>query len=96
MASSSGKCDTTTTNAERDPQQTPLAAVASIQPLSYSITMDMDATIRDDPPTTPSTKSQTRTVEDHRSSNSASASRCVACSTLSRVAASSRRPASQA
>jgi hypothetical protein len=43
----------------------------------------------------PSTKSRTRTIEDHRASSFAFASRYVASSALSCPAASSRRSASQ-
>jgi hypothetical protein len=51
---------------------------------------DMDATIKDDPLTSPSTKSRTRATEDRRSSNFGSTSCRVASSPLSRAAASSR------
>jgi hypothetical protein len=89
-ASGSGKCDTTATNAERDPQRTLLAVAASIRPLSHSTTADMDVASEDDPLTSPSTKSLTRAAEDRRASNSASASHCTASSSLSFPAASSR------
>jgi hypothetical protein len=94
-ACSSRKCDTVATNAVQDPQQTPLADVASIWVLSSSTTVDKDVARKDDPLAPLSTKSQTRAAEDRRASNSASASRRAANSALSYSVASFGRSASQ-
>jgi hypothetical protein len=47
MVSNCGKCYWVATNADQVPQQTPLVAVASKQPLNSSIAMDRDAAIED-------------------------------------------------
>jgi hypothetical protein len=78
------------------PQQTPLVAAVSTQPSSSSAAMDND-TAKEDGPLAPSnTKSQTRAVEVHRASSSASASHCAACSAQSQPTVSSSRSASWA
>jgi hypothetical protein len=56
------------TNAEWDPQRTPLAAVASIRPLSSSTAMDIDAASEDGPLALSSTMSQTRGAKVNRAS----------------------------
>jgi hypothetical protein len=94
--SSSGKCDTVATNAERDPQQTPLAAAVSIRPSSSSATAGMGIAWADDPSVLPSTKPRTRAVENYRASNFASTSCRASSSTLWHPTAFSKWSASQA
>jgi hypothetical protein len=84
------KCDTTATNTERDPQQTPLASMTSIQPSNNSTAMDTDAAREDDTSVLFSTKCRTRATEVYIASSSASVSRCAAGSTLSYPTALSR------
>jgi hypothetical protein len=86
----SRKCDTAATNVELEPQWTPLAAAASIRPLSSSAATDIDVAREDGPSALPSTKPQTQAVEVRRASSAASTSHHVASSTLSCPAASSR------
>jgi hypothetical protein len=90
---SSGKCDTTATNAERDPQQTLLAALASIRPLSNPAAADIDAEREDGPSVLSSSKSRTHVAEVCKASSFTSASHQAANSTLSYVMAWSRRSA---
>jgi hypothetical protein len=52
-----GKCDVAATNAEHDPQQTPLAVVASILPSISPAAVDIDAAREGGPSALPSTKS---------------------------------------
>jgi hypothetical protein len=94
--SNSGKCNTTATNVEWDPQWTPSMVAASIQPLKSSATVDKEAAREDGPSALSSTKSRTHATEVHRASSSASASHRAANSTLSRTTTSSRCSASRA
>jgi hypothetical protein len=93
---SSGKYDTAATNTEKDPEQTPLAAVASIHPSSSSTYMDIDAAREDDPSAVSSTKSRTHATEVHRASSSAFDCHHAASSAPSCPVASSKRSANKA
>jgi hypothetical protein len=68
---------------------------ASIRPSSSSVTKDSDAAKEDIPSARSYTKSQTRVVELHRTSSSASASHRAACSIQTHPTASSNRSSSQ-
>jgi hypothetical protein len=74
----------------------PLAAVASIQPLSSPAATDIDAAEEDGPSTLPSTKPRTHVAEIRKASISTSASCRAVSSPLSYSATSSRRSASRA
>jgi hypothetical protein len=92
----SGKCNMVAINTEQEPQRTPLACAASIQPWSNSTSMDIGAAKEDGPLALPSTKSQTRAAEVRTASSSASASHRVASSTLIYPIVLSRQSSSQA
>jgi hypothetical protein len=90
-SSSSRKCDKVATNADRVPQLTPLAVMASTWPSSSYTAMDRDATREGGPSALSNTKSQTHTTEVYMASSSVSTYCHAANSTPSCLVASSRR-----
>jgi hypothetical protein len=96
LVSNSGMCDTVTTNADRVPQWTLLAATTLTRPSSSFTTVESDAAKEDDPSSPSSTKSRTRAAEVHRASSSMSPSHHVVYSAPSRSTASSSQSASWA